>query len=159
MKLLIDFESRGGSTGGHDPNDSWSRDSTWTEWTAPNTAQLVDESRSGFYVTDTEEVGDDIHIGDIIHMVWVQYSTGDSFGRDEGAYHEIIGLYKTAELADKARKAIEDDRNKPYEFGDGGNRCEVPTFDGSGTRPVATFSWKGYFESLDRVEVDVLRVI
>lgn len=78
-------------------------------------------------------------------MTWVQYSTGDSFGHDAGAYHEIIGWYQTPELAEQAKNAVESSQ---------GEDVMVPVFDGSSMRKQTCFSWHGYFGSLDHVSVD-----
>lgn len=158
-KIVIDFDSDTYSTGGYDPEDEWSRDSTSTTWTAPSYCKII-KGDERHYVSDTELVPASVQVGDTIFMVWVQYSTGDSFGYDSGYSHEIIGLYKDSKLANQAAEAIrEDNRDKPdYSFNDGGNQVMVPTFDGTSERPQRTGGWKGYFEGLDFVEVSSLTV-
>lgn len=158
-KIAFEFNSYSQSTGGYDPDDSWSRDSTSTSWTAPNVCRILnDEKPRGYIGYEIDEVPDTVKRGDTIYMVWVQWSSGDSFGHDDGAHHEVIGFYQTAELAEQARKAIDDDSQTGYSFEDGGNRVRVPLFDGSDTREQYTGSWKGYFESLDHVDVQPMIV-
>lgn len=155
-KIAFEFNSYSQSTGGYDPDDSWSRDSTSTSWTAPNKCTIVEEAE--VYGFDYDEVPDTVKRGDTIYMTWIQWSSGDSFGHDDGAHNEVIGFYQTAELAEQARTAIEADSRTDYSFEPGGNRVRVPLFDGSDTREQYTGSWKGYFESLDYVDVQAMIV-
>lgn len=155
-KIAYDFDCYSHSTGGYDPEDSWSRDSTSTTWSAPTSCKIVTDTAR--YGSEYDEVPDTVKPGDTIYMVWVQWSSGDSFGQDDGANHEVIGFYQTAELAEQARKAVDDECRTGYSFEQGGNRVLVPLFDGSGTREQYTGSWKGYFESLDHVDVQAMIV-
>lgn len=156
-KIAFEFNSYSHSTGGYDPDDSWSRDSTSTTWTAPSQCRILNDEPRGYISYEIDEVPDTVKRGDTIYMTWIQWSSGDSFGHDDGAHHEVIGFYQTAELAEQARTAIEAD-NGGFSFEPGGNRVRVPLFDGSDTREQYTGSWKGYFESLDFVEIQAMIV-
>jgi hypothetical protein len=105
-----------------DPEDEWSRASTSGSVTV-NGATLVE--KDGY---DCLGVAADLKPGDTIWLVWAQYETGDSFGRDGGQY-ELLEVQPTYE------RAIE--RQKHY-------------------ASVSDYSvpWNGYFESLDGIYVE-----
>jgi hypothetical protein len=73
-------------------------------------------------------------IGKSLFMVYVRYSTGDTFGSSSGNPY-FPGIYDSYEKADAVVKSIEDG-----------------TYDGY--KP-----WYGYFDSLDSVEVVEKRLI
>lgn len=155
-KIYYSFDSYSHVTRHSDPDERWDADDTSTTWRAPDKVSL--EKQRDSWREETDDLPWDVKPGDIVFMVWVQYSTGNSFGRSDGEYHEVVGWYQNAEDAYKCRDAIDGDARKPYEYGQDGNKVGVPTFDGKGTRPLYTGSWKGYFESLDHVSIETLRV-
>lgn len=109
------------STGGYDPEDSWSRDST------DGTVSILSAVKVKDYEYDTLCTENSIEVGDVVYLVWAQYSTGDSFGQDGGQY-ELLEICMSREAATE--------RKKYYE---GVTDFSVP--------------WSGYFENLDFVEV------
>jgi hypothetical protein len=115
------------STGGYDPKDSWSRDSTDAN------PQVSSAQRVGEDNHDVLGIEADIQIGQVVYLVWAQYSTGDSFGNDGGQY-ELLEVCLTREAAE--------DRKEHYE---GVTDFSVP--------------WSGYFEHLDFVKVQGLVVM
>jgi hypothetical protein len=94
-----------------------------------------------------EEVG----AGDEIHVVYVEYDTGDSFGISRGNRSHLWAF------ADKTRAqalvdAIQADHatNPDYDFDNGPMK-----FDGV---PINCNEWKGYFEHLRRVAIETIVV-
>lgn len=82
----------------------------------------------------------DVNPGDTVYVVVVEYSTGDSFGRD-GGQSKVLDIFTTAkEAADLAERATAHDYNKDG-FGFRHNGVDYYT------------PWCGYFESLDSIEV------
>jgi len=79
-------------------------------------------------------------------VVWVQYSTGDSFGRSDGGAVEAIGVFKDYKAACELSAAVEL-ANK-----NNSNKIEITTSDGQEFNIYA--NWSGYFEDLDSVEID-----
>lgn len=148
MRVYAGLTSETHSTGGYDPEDSWSRDSTHTDWTFTG---LFTCDPNNYYGSEAFEV--DAEVGDVLHCVCVIYSTGDSFGTDTGDRCNVIGVYKTLEEAWAVKKLIEADAHTRFEYGESGNHVTLP--DGA---KLYTGSWKGYFESLDRVTVDSAEV-
>jgi len=103
------------------------------------TATLVDETHP--YYGDSH--GKDIpgaQRGDTVYAVVVEYTTGDSFGRDGGQSVVLDFFTDPQEAADLAQRATDHDYNKDG-FGFEYNGKDYYT------------SWCGYFESLDSIQV------
>lgn len=89
-------------------------------------------------------------------VVWVEYSSGDSFGRGDRNNTTIVGIFKDVDSAFFLKSALEEDYNRPARnWEDRGYKIE--TADGQLFESVYT-PWKGYFESLDSVNVDAVIV-
>jgi hypothetical protein len=88
-------------------------------------------------------------IGDNIHVVYVCYSTGDSFGQDTGI-HEHLWAFTDYSKADELALAIcEDSRKKPdYDY-----NHEPLSFEGVSINPN---NWKGYFERFEKCDIETL---
>ena len=97
--------------------------------------------------------GESYEEGQRIYFVYVEYSTGDSFGSSSGNI-EYVGAFTNKEKADKLVKLIlENYGNHPdYDFSKENNKN---TFEYEGQK-VYTYSWKGYFEHLESVYVTSL---
>lgn len=115
-----------------DPDDSWDRGNTAAHWTI-NGLRLVESD--GYRV---HEVPFDAVAGKRYHLVYAIYSTGDSFGHDDAACLEIIGVFEDEELAHRAAEAAR---------GDG------PCINELGEEYEMSRPWQGYFESLDELSV------
>jgi len=124
--IKFDVQVETYSIGGYDPEDSWSRDST--EGSCYVTGATIVE-KDGY---DTLGVEEEISQGDTIYLVWAEYTTGDSFGRDGGNY-ELLEVFTDKQTAC--------DRVTHWENITG---YSVP--------------WNGYFECLDGVNVTTLEV-
>jgi hypothetical protein len=126
-----------------DPDDKWSRPSTHTAWNFSG-IELVNED--GYKV---EEVSFDVQPGDIVHALIAIYSTGDSFGVSEDGRYEVLGIFKSADLAFKNLKGINAREGKDFKLKikmEGGKTFE------------RYCPWDGYFESLSRLEVETFMV-
>lgn len=134
--IKFNVDVRTWNVGGEDPDDEWSRDSYDGE-ASVHGAKLVKED--GYDTLGTEH---DFKVGDVCYLVWAQYSTGDTFGRDGGQY-ELLEVFPNREEAE-ARKKI-------YE-GLTDNRSEDVG------QAIGYVPWLGYFESLDFVAVEGLVV-
>lgn len=89
---------------------------------------------------DVMGINANVKVGDVAYLVWAQYSTGDSFGRDGGQY-TLLDVALTREEAEVAKKFYDE-----------------ATHDGSYGAKAPYLPWFGYFESLDFVRVDGLVV-
>lgn len=80
-----------------------------------------------------------------VYVVYVRYSTGDTFGHTDGC-GTIVGCYRTREQAEKIYKAIEDGT-----YGTSKGKKDW------GKDYIST-PWIGYFERLEGVHLEVLLV-
>jgi len=85
---------------------------------------------------------EDCNVGDKLFAVVAIYSTGDSFGSDEGSEIELVSVHKNADLAKKNCDAINTrKRDSPFSI-------ELD----NGKIITRYCPWDGYFESLDSCE-------
>ena len=137
-----------------DPDDPWSRSSTSQENYIEGIALL--QGRYGDLYVPFKPVHDQDY-----YLVSVVYSTGDSFGTDDGQI-EFVDLFQTLEKAEALVQLIEQDykqnpnfeHGKPYETK---NRIAYKRDDDT-EGFVHTSTWKGYFEHLTDVRVDLVRL-
>lgn len=109
-----------------DPYDQWDRDSTDGNVTVTG-CRLIENDE---YQTLPCPQG--IKRGDVVYVVWAQYSTADSFGSDGGQF-ELCGIFGTKEDAQNEKARLKDVTD-----------YSVP--------------WNGYFEHLDSLNVQALTV-
>ena len=129
-----------------DPNDSWSRASTAKE-----------HNILGFNVFSNEEYSDisvpyDPDKNTDYYLLYVIYSTGDSFGHDSGSGVEYIGLYTEDELSiaeENKRRIEEHNRTKKGKL-----KLIIPN---NSTEFDIYVPWHGYFESLDDIEIKAVQ--
>ncbi len=125
-----------------DPDDKWSRASTHT-----------DHNIQGFNVFSERHFGDvmvpyEPEKGMNYYLLYVVYSTGDSFGSDSGDSVEYIGLYTEEELdvaKENERRIEEQNRNQKSKL-----KLLVPNDQDQFDIYVP---WQGYFESLDYTNI------
>ena len=93
----------------------------------------------------------DIPSGTNALVVWVQWTSGDSFGRHKGGCTEAIGIFTDMLSAEQLRAHIE---NKNW-YKD--HELNFTTDDGQ-TFECGFVGWSGYFDSLDFARIDVVTV-
>lgn len=111
------------------------------------------------------------------HLVYAQYSTGDSFGHDRGRGFEIVGLYRSRDVADKIVADIKQYDRKERTLRYGYDPLTHKSLSGKeigklqkeledmfiigddGKREKLYTPWIGYFDSLDYVEVQDFTLI
>lgn len=133
--LFFEVSSYGEISREADPDDKWDRASTYNEHT------LERVSLKGPSAYELCPVGFDVKAGDVVHVLHAQWSTGDSFGHDEGYNYEVIGVYQDKETATRDLVHVKNDEPGNLEAG---YPWAVP--------------WNGYFESLDWIKVKTLVV-
>lgn len=86
--------------------------------------------------------------GNLAYLVWVEYSSGDSFGNDTRGHTLALGLFRNGNTAFELKNVVEQVSNyrDKYSF-------EAATSDGQIFKEVRA-PWCGYFENLDEVHVD-----
>jgi hypothetical protein len=127
MKLYLDYKecSSGGEIRAGQEEESWpDYEDINIDWHLTNCKITSDNG----YCQETVDVDFPVSVGQTVFVVYVRYSTGDTFSRTYGAGF-IVGVYKDKETAEKVQKSVYD---KTYT----GYAC-----------------WIGYFESLESCEV------
>lgn len=83
----------------------------------------------------------DTKVGDVVYVLYMTYSSGDSFGFSEGE-HETIWLFKDKSLAEAARKEYENCNTY---------RIDI-VVDSGETLKLTNPAW-GYFENISSCDV------
>ena len=97
----------------------------------------------------------DFKAGDLVYLVWLEYSSGDSFGNSDRGNVESIALFKNKEDAEKLKEALEN-RDKEHDPNVGYNERYSFEFQSSEGEQIkySYCPWKGYFENLDDVHIE-----
>lgn len=89
----------------------------------------------------------DITIGDPCYVVWVEWSSGDSFGSGYRNNSDAVAVFKTYEDADDLKNRIERrSENDPY-------MIKYTAKDGQEI-DIYAGGWTGYFETLESVNIE-----
>jgi len=91
-----------------------------------------------------EPIDFDVDVGDTVYVIWAEYSSGDSFGHSDRGSTEILQVYKSLNKAKLAHDMLE--KSRKYE-------CKI--FSEVGEEVKCFIPWIGYFESLDKLHLDV----
>lgn len=110
-----------------DPSDKWDRGDMYQEYGGIEVYYSKDNACLG-YITNTLEADFDVKPGDVVFVVVVQYSTGDTFGRSDGQIHIYKIFNKYDEAADVQSKILNGE--------------------------ISDYVWTGYFEHLEDVYVE-----
>lgn len=131
-----------------DPDDKWDGDDTYTS-----------HHIQGFLPVKGEKEFRDLDIpfkvskDKTYYLLYVIYSTGDSFHHEEGCI-EFIDLYQTKDKAEIAAKAIEKHYEKNKEYNIGKDRYSLPLTRDDLSKIVVCPPWIGYFDRLTSVNVE-----
>jgi hypothetical protein len=154
--IQIIVETTEYETSEQDPEDSWDRADTTMEVVGVSAIRVSDrvdrvsdrvEVRRGWYGNDTFDV--EPNERGLVYAVIARYSTGDTFGRDDGRV-QVMDVFDNNEEAAALTEALEcseHDKSEAvvnFELKHGGREYYLP--------------WVGYFEHLENVDVHPLRV-
>lgn len=133
----VSYEQNGGQIG---PNERYG------EWSASYSNSVKDVHIDPKY-PDIASIHE-FKPADVAFLVWVEYSTGDSFGRADRGSVESIGLFKDEATANELVAAL----NKPPKSKNDEDKYKFKhtTSDGQ-TFEYTWVPWGGYFESLEEV--------
>ena len=132
-----------------DSTDRWYRDDTATSWELNHVNLSSEYSYWDVCVPFVVNPGDDVWI------VAAVYSTGDSYGHDEGACIEYIDAFFDKHKARECARVVNLTRKDYHNHTE--KKLEWTREDGS-TAKLSYVPWNGYFESLDKVFCDCLEV-
>jgi hypothetical protein len=140
-----------------DCNESYHSGKQYGEWRESYSNHLSSIATHDDEYPDVVSIHN-IEPGQAALVVWIEWSTGDSFGHSDRGCTEIIGLFRDLESAESLRQQIKSwRRNDKSKKWDEQNSYHFKTPDGqeftSGFAP-----WSGYFDSLDSVNIDSVGV-
>ena len=126
-----------------DLDDKWDRDNTSSSWEFNKIyfgkSHIDQKGYNDLYIQISKEDYENKNL----HAVIAVWSTGDSFGHDDGYNAEIISVHQDINEAEIAKQMIENsakrDHNKKLKLGNEYELNYLP--------------WNGYFESLDYVVI------
>jgi hypothetical protein len=131
------------------------REATEDQWDRDDTATY-------HYIDEIEIVGDDdyndlvvpfkVNPNESYYLLSVVYSTGDSFGRDDGRI-EHIELYSDKKLAEANATAIEEHYKNHKQNYFSNDKVELIITNQSGKKYACYCSWMGYFEYIQEATV------
>jgi hypothetical protein len=135
--VCVDYDTYSYITVESDPDDEWSRDST-----------AADIYINGLHVVSNHNYRDitvsfDVEPGKMYWLVWADYGTGDSFGRDDNKV-EFVDLFINEEMAQAAAKSVE--LNGKWIRQDG-------------AKGMMYVPWEGYFEHLNSINVQGVKIL
>lgn len=144
----IDKTTYRANTGGYDPEDEWSRDSTVE---SHNIHGLIEVGKNAYY--DVCIAGE----GDTFYLLYGIYGTGDSFGVDEGRFEEV-SLHRDIDIARENKKRLEihersQDINSSLEIG-----WTVTLLNDDGSEFTYSPPWLGYFEVLTNIDIEKVSI-
>lgn len=110
---------------------------------------LSGQGQIGWY-SNNVDVSFEPKVGDWVYPVIVIYGTGNSFGHSSGEV-TVAGIYNSPEKAQEVRSLILHDNQN--------NRGGYGYLDVPGEPQIYPGTWKGYFENLEdvRIEMEVVR--
>ena len=128
-----------------DPDDRWSRASTATSWTVHG-VRLVEQDGHQSLPVDFP-----VQVGDVVHVLYAVYSTGDTFGHDDGYSLEFLSVHKNYEVAQRNLASVEGRSRANSQY------TMTLEFD-SGGKVERHCPWDGFLESLDYVRLETFVV-
>ena len=142
MELFVQYESI--------CTDSYREDKEYGDWSETweyevKGISVSSRGRWSGLAHDEERinVSFDAEAGTPVHILWMTYSTGDSFGHGDG-YGEILWVFKNADVARQALAA----------FQANADQYSIPIKDDAGNTVTLHNPGSGYFESVNSLQVD-----
>jgi len=150
------------------PDDEWDRGNTSSSWTVDGIRLYESDHRRYGWMEMDLDVPFEVTSGTKYYLMYVVYSTGDSFGHDEDSCIEFCGLYADKRIAEENENRIRSHYNwanySSWRIGekpkrpkfvpkkDGAFNVFLRTDDGKGEYEFSV-PWAGYFESLSYIEI------
>lgn len=145
-RVRVNNESYTEVTRERDPDDRWSGEDTYTS-NSIDSIRVVGEKD---YHDLT--VGFEVEEGKDYFLLYGIYSTGDSYSHQEGCIC-YVDLYQDREFAEANRKILADH----YHIKEGKNEWTAELLLEDGQKMPFCVPWKGYFESLTELVIEVVR--
>lgn len=137
----VEYDSYTNTTREPNDDDSWDRGNTSTSHSVTG-LKLVE---AGGY--KTAEVLFKPVKGKTYYLLYASYSTGDTFGYDDGKNFEVIGVYRRRDVAERNEKLLREMKKN--------RRGLIPlSVEGSQEKHEYYIPWDGYFERLDYLRIE-----
>lgn len=122
-----------------DPNDQWDRDDTAADLRVVG-VQVADRYFDVALPTKYDP-------SKPLYLVWVDYDTGDSFGRDCNRF-EAVDIFQDQKRENSAKLDLEKGQGYTRKYTrDDGKKIDYHC------------PWEGYFESLNTIHVEEVRIV
>lgn len=111
---------------------------------------------------DREKVPVDYEVkqGDIVYVVWAEWSSGNSFGRDHNGHTDVVHVFKDKDLAwDCYRALMGDPKSKSKGWDEHFESWTAKFLLDSGKEMPYHRSWLGYFDDLGEIHVEEAMVV
>lgn len=110
------------------------------------------------YITKTDKYGDVYSPVDLEKqpgfLVWLEYSTGDSFGNSERGSVEVIALFASRAKAEELKKRLQDWTDKKNSGAYSGTDFDYNFKAKIDKQEIKIYApWLGYFEHLDNIYI------
>ena len=142
MELFVQYESV--------CTDSYREDREYGDWSETWDYEVKGVSISSrgrwsglAYDEEKINVAFEAEAGTPVHILWMTYGSGDSFGHGDG-YGEILWVFKNADVA---RQAL-----APFQAN--ADQYSIPVKDDAGNDVTLHNPGSGYFESINSLQVD-----
>lgn len=134
--------------------ESYHSPEQYGEWRESYDNTLVGIARKGVECPDV--VSDlNIPVGEDAWVVWIEWSSGDSFGWGNNSYTDVIGIFRKQDYdsAESLKRQIENHgEGEKYNFS---YKFETP----DGQKFEGHASWVGYFDRLSGVHIEKVTVV
>lgn len=162
--VVVHYEANTWVSRNRDESDQWDNDDTVTDTTVLGVETEKEQRERQIYADIA--VPFEVISGKDYYLVYVTYSTGDSFHHEEGSVN-FIELFETREKAEQLAKLIEEH----YSFSDneqrwneqkkkppkGYSQFNLIYHNEEGREMSLHVGWTGYFERLTSVTVEKVR--
>lgn len=144
MKIYVEYNETGDSGSETHGESRW--DYTW--WSS-NYFELkgVTLDLKTPYNVETFDVCFDAVDGDTVHVLYMIYSTGDTFGSSTGN-GEVLWVFKDFEKAENAAKSLRENQNK----------YSIDILDEENNFVRLNNPGSGYFEHIERITIESFRI-
>jgi hypothetical protein len=148
INLWVVANSHERVTRGSNSNDPWSSEDTHTSWSVTGIRMSSPYASYGDITADFE-----VKQGDVLHLVYAIYSTGNSFGMAENGRIDYITVHKDRSIAEMNAEVLRTKKQDEH-YSDWNAIIHTD----SGILIPYHVPWLGYFESLTGVYVVGLTV-
>lgn len=144
MKLYVKYHESGES--GREEHGEGSWDYTWWE---NNYFEVwgVSLNKDDIYNFETFDVCFDVVEGETVHVLYMIYSTGDTFGHSRGN-GEILWVFKDFDKAEAAAKSLRENENS----------YSIDILDEENNFVRLNNPGSGYFERIEQITIESFRI-